>query len=88
MHNTKGKTHAFYVETLNREKPRGGREEFTIIPRLQELFARVSVLGLAGRKEDLQKSLLLGGGIFIFLICVHEGELYGHDLRNCTICTC
>ena len=34
MHNIKRETLDFYMETLNREKPREGEEEFTIVHRL------------------------------------------------------
>jgi len=59
--------HNFYVKTLNWKKLRGGREEFTIICRLQELqelYAHLSV-GLNWRKEDLA-SLVAGEGLFMF----------------------
>ena len=43
------------MKTLNQKKSREGGEEFTIIRllyELQELFVRLSVLGLNGRKKD------------------------------------
>jgi len=66
MHNTKRDTHNFYVETLNRKNPWGGGES-THVTALQELFIRVSVLGLIGKRGD-QKDLPLNGGEGIFIL--------------------
>jgi len=69
MHNKKRETQDFYVETLNQEKPQGGGESTIIhrLQKLQELFVRVSVLSLIGRKED-PKVLPPAGGEGIFML--------------------
>ena len=82
------------MKTQIEKKLRG--EKFTIIRRLQklqELNARVSILGLAISTRVQKKknvSLLIGGeGLFILdQVCVHRGELFGHDPLNHMICAC
>jgi len=58
------------VKTLNRKKSQGGKGVSTIIRRLQELhelFVRVSVLGLTGRKENLKAPVSLEEKVYLYL---------------------
>jgi len=67
-HNTKKRDTKFLRENPQSGKPRGGGEEFTIIHRLQELqelFARVLMLGLFGRKR-IKKSFFSWEGKYIY----------------------
>ena len=43
---------------------------------------------LKDNAKGSKSPLLIGGGIFMLLICAYEGRLYGRDLRNGMICTC
>jgi len=43
-------------------------------------------MGLAGKKDPKVLSLVGEGSIFMLLIGVHGGRLYGRDLHNRMVC--
>jgi len=55
---------------------------------ITEIVCPSPSVGLSWKKRDPKVLPLVGGGIFIILIYVHRGRLYGRDLYNCTIYTC
>ena len=79
------------MKTLNWEKSQRGEGEFTIICRLQELqelFAKVSVLGLIERREDpIVSSFSLEKKEYLCLTDLYAWEQwYGRDYHNHMIC--